>query len=62
MFSSAVHGVINTKPHLQHVADAELLMLLPEEAPRALQFLPAQHQLGACPPPGVKSAPNGGKF
>ena len=39
-----VVGGINAKPHLQHVANAEPLMLLPEEAPRALQLSPELHK------------------
>ena len=37
-------GGLNTEPRLQHVADAEALILTSEEAPCALQPLPEQHK------------------
>ena len=37
-------GGLNTKPNLQHIADAITLILTSEEAPRALQLPPELHE------------------
>ena len=39
-----IAGGFNAKPNLQHVADAEPLILTSEEAPRALQLAPELHE------------------
>jgi hypothetical protein len=39
-----VIGGFIAEPHLQHVADAEALILSSEEAPCALQLSPEQHK------------------
>ena len=39
-----VVGSLGTKPRLQHISDAEALILTSEEAPRALQLSPEHHK------------------
>ena len=39
-----VIGGLRREPRLQHVADAEALILTSEEAPRALQLSPELHE------------------
>ena len=43
-FPDEVVGSFSAEPRFQYVADAEPLVLTSEEAPRALQFFPEQHE------------------
>ena len=43
-FPDEVIGGFSGEPQLQHVADAEALILTSEEAPRALQLAPELHE------------------
>jgi hypothetical protein len=43
-FPDEVIGGFGAEPRLQHVADAETLVLTSEEAPRALQTFPELHE------------------